>query len=403
MSAKLEHIKKQLRQLDDLIQSGTLAEAQAQEAKARLERQLVDTVMAGEDLPAPVAASQVQSPAARSKVPMSWVLGMSAFVLAVGAGGYAWLGNPAATQVGPMGSAMTPESAPAAASAPHSTESAQILAMTESLAAKLKADPKNAEGWAMLARSYAVLGRYEEATSAYKKALELRPEDARLYADLADAVAVTQGRKLDGEPARLVAKSLSLDPANFKGLSLAGTIAFEKQDFKGAVDLWTKALKNAPADNPDLVRQMTGALEDARQRAGLPPVEALKVKDAQAAEPVAASGAEVSGRVTLSKALVGKVSPEDTVFVFARAAQGPRMPLAILRKQVKDLPTDFKLTDALAMSPQMKLSGFPEVVVGARVSRSGQAMPQPGDWQGQSGVVKLGDRQVQVEISEAVR
>lgn len=400
MSAKLERIKKQLHQLDDLIQGGTLAEAQAQEAKARLERQLVDAVMTGEDLPAPVAASPVQAPPARSKVPLSWVLGMSAFVLAVGAGGYVWLGNPAATQVGPMGSALTPESVPAAASAPHSTESAQILAMTESLAAKLKADPKNAEGWAMLARSYAVMGRYEDATSAYKKALELRPEDARLYADLADAVAVTQGRKLDGEPARLVAKSLSLDLANFKGLSLAGTIAFEKQDFKGAVDLWTKALKNAPADNPDLVRQMTGALEDARQRAGLPPVEALKVK---AAEPVAASGAEVSGRVTLSKALVGKVSPEDTVFVFARAAQGPRMPLAILRKQVKDLPTDFKLTDALAMSPQMRLSGFPEVVVGARVSRSGQAMPQPGDWQGQSGVVKLGTSTVSIEISEAVR
>jgi cytochrome c-type biogenesis protein CcmH len=403
MSAKLEHLKKQLRQLDDLIQSGTLADAQAQEARVRLERQLVDAVMAGEDLPLPVPASTVSPPLARSKVPASWVVGMTAFVLAVGAGGYAWLGNPEATQAGPMGSAMAPQTVQAAASAPHSTEAAQILAMTESLATKLKADPQNPEGWAMLARSYAVLGRYEEATAAYKKALALRPEDARLHADLADALAVTQGRKLDGEPARLVAKSLSLDPANFKGLSLAGTIAFEKQDFKGAVELWTKALKNAPPDNPDLVRQMTGALEDARQRAGLPSVEALKVKDTSAVEPVAASGAEVSGRVSLSKALAGKVSPEDTVFVFARAAQGPRMPLAILRKQVKDLPANFKLTDALAMSPQMKLSGFQEVVVGARVSRSGQAMPQPGDWQGQSGVVKLGDRQVQVEISEAVR
>jgi len=107
--------------------------------------------------------------------------------------------------------------------------------------------------------------------------------------------------------------------------------------------------------------------------------------------------------VTLSKALTGKVSPDDTVFIFAKAAQGPKMPLAILRKQVKDLPVAFSLSDDMAMSPQMKLSGFTDVIVSARVSKSGQAMPQPGDWQGQSTPVKLGATQIQIEITEAVR
>jgi cytochrome c-type biogenesis protein CcmH len=118
--------------------------------------------------------------------------------------------------------------------------------------------------------------------------------------------------------------------------------------------------------------------------------------------PAAATGAEISGEVVLSATVKGKVSPDDTVFIFAKAAQGPKMPLAILRKQVKDLPLTFSLNDAMAMSPQMKLSSFPEVLVSARVSKGGQAMAQPGDWQGQSVPVKLGAKGVRVEISELV-
>jgi cytochrome c-type biogenesis protein CcmH len=96
----------------------------------------------------------------------------------------------------------------------------------------------------------------------------------------------------------------------------------------------------------------------------------------------AASGPGVSGKVTLAPDLAKKASPEDTVFIFARAAEGPRMPLAILRKKVSDLPLKFTLDDSLAMSPAARLSGMPQVIVGARISKSGNAMPQPGDLQG---------------------
>lgn len=413
MSSAIDHLKTQLRQLDELTRSGALPEDQAQAAKARLERQLLEAVMASPDQPSGTDSGANSAPLgttppapAASRVPRKVLWSMVAFVAAVGAGGYRLVGSPDAWHVGPASSGNEATSAfgeqapgaPASGSAPHTMNQDQINAMVEGLVAKLKAEPRNAEGWAMLARTYSALKRFEEALPAYRQAIEQRPDDAQLYADYADALAVTQGRTLEGEPAKLIAKALSLDANNFKALSLSGTIAYDKQDFKAAAALWERAVQHAPADNADIARQMQSALEDARQRAGLPAQQSAQ-KDASAA----VSGGTVSGTVTLSKALAGKVSPEDTVFIFAKAAQGPKMPLAIVRKQVKDLPYRFELTDAMAMAPQFKLSGFAEVVVGARVSRSGDAMPQPGDWSGQSSPVKVGTQGVQIDIADAVR
>ncbi|HET8871197.1 MAG TPA: tetratricopeptide repeat protein [Aquabacterium sp.] len=384
MSKQIEQLKKQLRQLTELARDGALSDVAFQEAKAKLERELLDAVMLGSK-PEPLAPT----------VSRNLILGMAAFVAAAGVAGYAWLGHPDAWQVGP-GKAPDPMAVAdgnPSARAPHALGMEQIEAMTDSLAAKLKANPHNPDGWAMLGRSYAVLGKWDQAIAAYQQVMAQRPDDAQVYADYADALAVKQGRTLAGEPAKLVAKALSLDPANFKALSLSGTIAFDKQDFKSAADLWERALKNAPSDNPELARQIKASLDDARQRAGLP----------TAGESLASAPTEVSGRVTLSKDLAGKVSPEDTVFIFARVAQGSKMPLAIVRKQVKDLPFAFTLNDALAMSPQARLSKETEVVVGARVSKSGQAMPQEGDWQGLTPVVKVGARDLEVVIKDPIQ
>jgi cytochrome c-type biogenesis protein CcmH len=115
-----------------------------------------------------------------------------------------------------------------------------------------------------------------------------------------------------------------------------------------------------------------------------------------------ASAAGVAGTISLDPALTGRVSPDDTVYVFARAAEGPRMPLAIIRKQVKDLPLTFSLDDSMAMNPNMKLSNFSEVVVGARISKTGNAMPQSGDLKGSSSVIKLGSRDLKIIIDSAV-
>jgi len=439
-TSRIDTLRTQLRQLDELVQTGALSAEQGSEAKAKLERQLVEAVMAlpaGAEAMATTAAppttTTTTAPAPRhttARPPARLVWGMVAFVAAAGAGGYALVGNPGAWSVSPAVSGAGGEgranglgansagtlpgaTAPSGRQAPHAMGNDQIAAMTESLAAKLKTDPNNAEGWAMLARSYAVLGRFDDAVTAYQRVLTLRQDDAQVYADYADALAVTRGRKLEGEPAKLIEKALSLDPRNFKALSLAGTVAFNQPDFKRAADLWQRALASAPADNPGLVQQIRADLDDARQRAGMAPLSDAEVplaltpdtqRQGSGADAAAGNGtAEVAGRVTLAPALVGKLPPDATVFVFAKAAQGPKMPLAILRKQVKDLPLSFTLNDTLAMSPQMKLSGFAEVVVGARVSLSGQATPQPGDWQGQSQPVKLGSRDLRIEVRDAVK
>jgi cytochrome c-type biogenesis protein CcmH len=406
MSANIDQLKQQIQQLDELARSGALSAEQAAEARARLEKQLVEAVMAGASPvpPAAAPASPIAAAAAKAsegtaaaKVSPKLVLGMAGFVLLVGAAGYALLGRPDAMNVGPggeQGVAQANGQADGQTDGPgaHTMNSGDIQGMVGKLEAKLKADPNNAEGWGMLGRSYAAMERFPEAVEAYRKGLKIRP------ADFADALAMVQGRKLEGEAAEAVDKAVKIDPNNFKALSLAGTIAFEKQDYKQAVVFWTRAVERAPADNPPLAQQLREALAEARQRAGMPPDAANN----QAAAAAATAGAHVSGTVSLAAALKDKVSPEDTVFIFARAATGPKMPLAIVRKQVKDLPYTFTLNDSQAMSPQMKLSGFPEVVIGARISHSGQAMPQDGDLAGQTDAVKVGSEDVKVEIAHPI-
>jgi cytochrome c-type biogenesis protein CcmH len=323
--------------------------------------------------------------------------GLAVTVVALAGLGYWWKGSPdlagsAATQAAAGGTAESPAT-------PHATNSDQIAAMTDKLAARLKDQPNDAEGWSMLARSYSVLGKHPEALKAYEKALSLRKDDATLLADYADALAVKNNRSLAGEPMKLIERALKLEPGNLKALALAGTYSFDKKDYAAAVKYWEKAAQTGGPDNP-MVQQMLPGLAEARDLAGLPaasgPLDATP-------KPSAAGGKTVSGSVSLAPALLKQVSPEDTVFIFARASEGSRMPLAILRKQVKDLPIQFSLDDSMAMAPANKLSGAAKVVVGARVSKSGNAMPQPGDFSGQTVAVAVGATALKIEIKDAVK
>jgi cytochrome c-type biogenesis protein CcmH len=259
--------------------------------------------------------------------------------------------------------------------------------------------------------------------AAYRRALALRPKEAQLYADLADAQGMVNGRKLDGEPEKLVAKALELDPDNAKALGLAGTVAFDRGDPAGAAKHWERALAKVEPGS-ELAGRLQAAVDEARQRAGLPPLPRATALAAAPAAPAtvspsasmpaghppvdkpaqapAADAAAVQVRVSLAPALAAKASPEDTVFIFARAQQGPKAPLAIQRRQVKDLPLELTLDDSMAMNPALRLSTVPQVVVGARVSKSGNAMPQPGDLQGLSPVVAVGTRGLQLQITDVL-
>lgn len=378
----LDKLKNQLAQLDQLIAEGTLKGADAKARRDELERQVLAAV-----------AGAGAEPAAE-RVPRWLTLAVTAFVLVFGVIGYAVKGNHAGMSIGPGEGVAAAQGEGAGDANTQAAQMAQIETMIQRLVDRLKAAPEDAEGWSMLARAYTALGRHSDALPAYKRVLQLRPNNAQALVDYADGLGVANNRSLDGEPAQLIAQALKIDPGNVKALSLSGTVAFNKGEYAAAADLWERAIKSAdPAS--DFTRQLQGAVNEARQRAGQPP-------QAPVAAAVAASGASISGRVTLSAELKGKVSPEDTVFIFARAAQGPRIPLAILRKKVSDLPLDFKLDDSLAMSPSAKLSGAAEVVVGARVSKSGDAMPRPGDWQGISSAVKPGATGLSIEIAQPV-
>jgi cytochrome c-type biogenesis protein CcmH len=236
---------------------------------------------------------------------------------------------------------------------------------------------------------------------AFKQAMALRPDDAVLIADYADALAVTNGRKLEGEPDQLIARALKIDPDNLKALSLAGTAAFDRKDYAGALLHWQKMTKLAP--DSQFSQQIQSGIDEARRLSGGASA-APAAAPASAAERPAAPGlaAAISGTVSLAPALAAKASPEDTVFIFARPAEGSRMPLAILRKQVKDLPLKFTLDDSMAMSPAARLSSASRVVVGARISKAGQAMAQPGDLQGLSAPMGTTAQGLKIEISEVV-
>jgi cytochrome c-type biogenesis protein CcmH len=234
--------------------------------------------------------------------------------------------------------------------------------------------------------------RLPDAVRAYEQAVKRIPDNPKLLADYADAVAATQN-SIEGKPLELVERALKIDPTHWKALALAGTAAFDRKDYKLAVDYWER-LRAALPPNSEMLRSVEASIDEAKTAGGITTATA-------SAAPPPGKQATITGTVNLSAALNGKATPNDTVFVFARAAQGPRMPLAILRKQVKDLPTQFSLDDSMAMTPEMKISNFDEVVVGARISKSGSAAPQAGDLEGFSKPVKIGANNVDVVIDTA--
>ena len=399
----LDELKRQLTELDGLIGNGTLKGAQAVQARDALEAQIVAAV-----LKPPAKAAAPARPSRRL------LAGLATFVLLFGVAGYAWLGNRQGLSVSPG----SPAAAEGAA-APHELGPAQMQAMAEALAERLKSRPNDAEGWSMLGRSYSVLGRYPESLKAYQHVLELKPKDAQALVDYADVLGMVNGQKLDGEPEKLIQRALQLDPDNAKALSLAGTLAFDRNDAAGAARLWERALKNTEPGSP-MAGRLQSAVAEARERAGLPalPQAAAAPFDAAAAAPANAATANAAGqtgdtkaatgpgtvqvRISLAPALAAKADPQDTVFIFARAVAGPKAPLAIQRRQVKDLPLSITLDDSMAMSPQLKLSSVAQVIIGARISKSGNAMAQSGDLQGLSSAVAVGARDVNLQIAELV-
>jgi cytochrome c-type biogenesis protein CcmH len=276
----------------------------------------------------------------------------------------------------------------------------------QELEAKMVKLPENPDGWMVLARSYTELQRFPDAVRAYEQLVKLVPNESQLWTNYADAMAMANNQSLLGEPTKFINKALSLDPENTTALALAGSAGMERGDYVAAITHWQKLISLLPPDYQD-IQMIRDGLNQAReylaQQKGGKEMLAKLPGDNAPAKPAANPAMAITGKVTLSPALLAKASPTDFVFILARAAEGPKMPLAVIRKQVKDLPMEFTLDDSMSMTPQMKLSGFDKVVVLARVSKTGTPMAQPGDLEGTAGIVKPGSKGLNITIDSVVK
>ncbi len=387
--SNLAVLKAQLRQLEQDHAAGSLDDAQYRQSRAEIERRALEEES--------IASAPVRSGSPRATLVLV-LLAVPVLALAL----YGALGTP---------QALSPEARLAAS--PHGEPTQQdmealVAKLAERMAKRPPGQVEDTEGWVMLGRSYAAMQRFPEAQRAFAHALQLMPQDAQILADQADVLAMLQGRNLEGEPLRLIEQALKNNPSNLKALALAGTAAFERKDYAAAIDYWGRGRAVAPPGS-DFAQGLERGIADARAAAGGSVPQAANAApaavaaDKPTAPEAAAAGlgmASISGRVTLLPALAARVAPGDTLFVFARAAEGPRMPLAILRRGAGELPMDFKLDDSMAMAPQFKLSSFPSVVVGARISKSGNATPQSGDLEGLSAPLSGGNNRVDVVIDQ---
>lgn len=349
---------------------GNLAQVDYDQARAELQRRLLEDTRAADH---PEAAA----PAGRAvPVALGLILPLGATLL------YLLLGTPAAINPALHQQRMNQH---------------DIERMVGDFAAKLEKEPENYKGWAMLARSYKTMGRFPEAVRAYERAGPLLDTSADLVVDYADTLAASTGG-FSHKVNALIDKALRIDPANAQGLWMRGTAAFEAGRYTTAAADWERLLALLEPGSED-ARTVAANIAEARQKDGLKatPTPAPKVGAGTTAK-TAGANAFVKGRVEIAPALAGKVPVDGVLMVVARPNDGSRMPVAVLRARAADLPLAFTLDDSLAMSPERKLSQFTELQIEARISSSGQAVPQPGDLYGPPQTVKLGAQNIPLKI-----
>ena len=373
-AANVSIFKDQFADLDADLARGTLSAEQHAESKSELERRLLD---------------EARSPDSGrlERRPHRWSAAIVVLIAPLAAAALYWqIGTP---------DALSPQAATAHDANQPTSE--QIDAMIAQVKQRLEKEPGNIEGWTILARTHYTMGNFQEAAAAYATLSKLIPYDADLLADYADALAMSQGRSFAGKPMELVQLALQIDPTQWKALAMSGSEAFERKDYKAAADFWQRLQDTAPADSP-IRQRVQASIDEARSLGGMPLAQAQKGGAASAV----VEGRSVSGIVTLSPTLAAKVKPDDSVFVFARPADGSRMPVAVVRARVSELPLRFTLDDSRAMAPTAKISALTEVIVNARVSRSGNAIPASGDFEGTTEKVKVGTQGMSLVIDRAI-
>ena len=369
--------REELQELQDAMQSGAMDPADFERARQDLSIRVVQDIPQAEESTA-AASTGTSQRAVVSAVVMALVFPL------LGSFVYLTLGDPMAVAEPSLTARAEQDSAP------------DFAAMAEKLKAKLKTNPNDAQSWVLLGRAHRNQNQYDEAIEAYNRAVALDTDD-RLAIERVEAIAAKNGGQFKGEPWDVIRKILAKNPQHANALLLAGSASFSEGQFKQALAYWT-TLRSQLADGSQEAVAVDNALRAAAEKAGVELGAQAKKPD-----PLANAASSISGRVTISDSIKAQANPTDVVFIYAHAEQGSPMPLAIMRTTVQALPLDFNLDDSMAMRPEAKLSGQSHVTVKARISKSGQAMPQPGDLIGTLPHVAVGAKQVKLTIGEVLQ
>ncbi|MFQ5469906.1 MAG: c-type cytochrome biogenesis protein CcmI [Gammaproteobacteria bacterium] len=388
-SLNINIYRDQIHDLEQDLENDVITQDQYDQGKLELEKRLLEDVS---DDGQPESRGKL---AARSTLTSAIILGIApVFVVSL----YLTLGKPELID----GESSTNEVASAGGEDKQHSMS-ELDSYIEKLEQYLQQNPDDVEKWAMLGRTYYALGRYQDAAQTMGNAMSAGYQEPNFLVDYADALAMTTDRSLEGKPMNLIKRALRMDPNNQKALWLSGTAAYEKGDFESALRYWQRLKSLVPPGSED-AKSMQANIDEAKSliisRGGVVKDLNIAVDETASVQQAKSAGKSVSGVVKLDPEFSSTVNPLDTVFVFARAPQGPKMPLAIIRARVDELPLDFSLDDSTAMNPSMSISRFSEVVIVARVSKSGNASPQSGDIQGTSKLINVGAKDVSVVINE---
>lgn len=354
-----------------------IEQADYEQARAELQRRVIDDTSEADD-----------APILRAPRKTMLAIGLALPVAAIAL--YALLGRPATLEPnGPQ----------------HAATAQDMDRLVVGLAQKLEKDPENLQGWAMLARSYKMLGRNVEAEQAFVRAGAFLDNDAQLLANYADLAASNANGDFAGKPTQLIEKALRVDPQNAMALWLAGTAAFRGGQFDSAIRIWERLTQQIDPDSDDsrMLQESINAAYAALGKTAPKATQALAVQQpavrAAGTAKNAGPAVSVSGQVDLDAALKAKAAPGDTVMVIARVP-GTRMPVAVLRARASELPLKFTLDDSLSMSPQARISAATEVEVEARISKSGMAQAEPGDLMSSVQTVKVGTNGIKLQVSK---
>lgn len=372
-------------QLAELARDHALGQLSTQDlaaAQDEIERRILEDAQAQSSL----SSTQLDAPASRRGL---WVLSgsLTLLVLVGSVTLYSLWGQPEALDPLALKQGMdedaqvTPE---------------KLSEMATALTKRLQDEPNSTEGWVMLGRVQRALEHFDEADEALRHALDLS-QDPNIMIERAEVLAQKNQGSFAGEPWAIIQRVLDADPNQLNALLLAGSASFSELNYRSALRFWERARETVPADSNDAV-ELDRAIAQARDKLGLPEIPPR----AQASVEKGLPERSISGRVSLVSELAQQVSPKDTVFIYATAVAGSRMPLAIVRTTVAQLPYDFVLDDSTAMNPNAKLSGVGEVSVQVRISKSGQAMPQPGDLGVTLTPVKLGSHGLNLMVRETL-